>query len=648
MATVDAIQARSVRRWVALLGAGALLLGAVACARGEAPTGGAAVVYRNHDAGVGYVGMAACKSCHLGIHSTYGHTGMGRAFYPMAEAERVEDFTDDNEFHAEEWGLDYRMETRDGRYFQREFVRDSRGREIVSEERELIFVVGSNNHSRSYITQVGDKLFQAPVCWYPQEEKWELCPGYELMNDHFSREISLSCLHCHNGRMEPIEGERNAFETPYPNGIGCERCHGPGELHVERWSDTSRAPTGAPDSTIVNPRRLSRDARLDVCAQCHLGDSKASERVGRYGRELQDYRPGQRLTEYMMPFHYVEPTHYDFGLSSQVDRLVESACFKQGQIDCLTCHNPHVSTYHEEQSADYFRSRCIGCHELDDCVAPPAAREATEPEDDCVACHMRKGEPDDQRFTEFTDHWIRRDITIDEPDHRERFELQPVYPDAYAALPRGEQAYYRGRAFMLLAGRAPEVVRSSMWVRAAEAFEEAIDNGFDNEASWFFLGKMRATQRKRDEAIVAYRKALEHDAAHHDAAFALAQTLAIMGQLDLAEQGFREMLARAPDNPMALAELGRMLWTRQRYEEALELYGLAVEQEPWTADFHLNLGMSLAAMGRFDEAARAGERATRLDPNNPEMWNLYWNAMREVGRADAAREGQRLHRLFQK
>ena len=84
----------------------------------------------------------------------------------------------------------------------------------------------------------------------------------------------------------------NRYEPPIFRGhaIGCERCHGPGELHSRRQDLVDGR-----DLTIVNPRHLEPALRLAVCEQCHLlGD----ERVDRLGRGTFDYRPGLPITAF--------------------------------------------------------------------------------------------------------------------------------------------------------------------------------------------------------------------------------------------------------------------------------------------------------------------------------------------------------------
>ena len=57
----------------------------------------------------------------------------------------------------------------------------------------------------------------------------------------------------------------------YRKGLIVERCHGPGEIHVEQKLagnivDTSKYI----DYTIVNPSKLPLDLQFDVCQRCHL------------------------------------------------------------------------------------------------------------------------------------------------------------------------------------------------------------------------------------------------------------------------------------------------------------------------------------------------------------------------------------------
>ncbi len=596
-----------------------------------------------------YVGEAECTRCHLGIAGTYAQTGMGRAWYRMTPAVAVEDFSERNEIEIPSTGLRYRMIARDGRYFMRQFRLDPDGAEFAADERELVWVIGSNHHSRAYVTMLGDKMFQAPICWYPDATLWDACPGFEYENSHFSREITESCVFCHNGRMVLTADDVSTYREPIPHGIGCERCHGPGSRHVTKWRESGATQGDEPDDTIVNPRRLSSPMRNEICFQCHLGDSKATIRVTRYDRSLLDFRPGRSLGEVTVPFRYEQAIERDFGISAQADRMILSRCYAEsgGRLECITCHNPHVTVYHPERPAELFRRACLRCHASEDCGEAHGARRQTERlADDCVRCHMRVAEPDDQLHTTITDHWIRRSIEVDEREPRRSTEIVPVLSRSFERLPDADREFYEGRANLLLSTRTPDRARRRMWESAERAFERAIGLGLDNEQSWFFLGKSLTYQGRTADAARAYRRSLERDPEHYDAAFALGQTLGAGGDSAGAVAVFESLVDGHSANAGALAELGRFRILAGRIEEGVALYDRAIAAEPWQASLRLNRGMGLAALGRFDEAARAAEDATRLDPDDVEGWRFYVRVMEAAGRsADASRGLRVLDRL---
>ena len=569
-----------------------------------------------------YVGVQACRSCHAETWSTFEQTGMGRSWYPLAGAPVVEDWTGRNTVDVAASGLHYTMFRRDGRFFMRQALLDH-GRETAVDERELLWVVGSSHHSRTYLVSWEGKLFQAPVCWFTKDALWDLCPGYEMKNDYFSREIDRTCVFCHNGRMEPKEPARNAYAEPIPHGIDCERCHGPGSEHVARWA-RGETPTGEGDPAIVNPRRLPAVLRMQICFQCHLGDSKATERVARREVRLEDWRPGKPITDAMVPFRFSEATPHEYGLSAQVDRLLLSPCYTKsgGKLECLTCHDPHVTVYRADRGADFFNSKCLGCHAREACTAPRAEREATRPPDDCVRCHMRKAEPDDHRHAVFTDHWIRR--RLDEPDQpRTRFAVEPYLPDALAALPPSDRAFYLGRALSLRARAVPPEAQTSMWPEAEKAFRESIALGLGDPSAPFFLGKALTAQGKHRDAAEAYAAAYAADPKSHDAALAHGQALLRQKRLDDAERVFQRTITDHPDAPGPLAELARSRFQRGDFAGALDLYRKAIALEPWNASLHENAAMMLSALERHDEAVREVEEALRFDPESPGIRRSY-------------------------
>jgi Tfp pilus assembly protein PilF len=640
-----------------------------------------ALEHLSHGPDAEYVGIAECRRCHQDIAATYTKTGMGRSWYPLTPAIAVEDWSDDNEIEIPGTGLRYRMQERDGKYFMRQFRAASDGGELAVDERELVWVVGSNHHSRSYAVELDGELFQAPICWYPDAEVWDLCPGFGHENNHFRRGITQSCVFCHNGRMVVQEGEHHRFEGDVPFGIGCERCHGPGSLHVAKWDSGEHEQSGEHDPTIVNPRRLPLEKRIQVCMQCHLGDSGQAERVMRWDRRLTDFRPGQGLSEIVLPFRLVDQLEGSYALTGQADRLLQSRCFKEsgGRLECLTCHNPHVTVYAEERAPDFYREKCLGCHAVEDCVEDDEARQATasgegdlfrggrpgevrsvvfadgsgarapdvDPAagavaDNCIVCHMRVAEPSDQRHTVFVDHWIRRDITADPAERRETLAMEPILPALERTFSDAEVAFYRGRANLIVSLKTPDPRRRSMWEDAERSFEAAIDGGIETEQASFFLARAREYLGRRDAAGAALQRAYEQNPGNYDAAFAWGQHLFENGEVDVATRVFEGMQARWPDDPGVLAELARCRIVAGRVEEAVELYTRAIESRPWEPSLYEKRGRALAQLGHFADGAVDAERAVRLNPDDRGAWEFYARIMEAAGRGDDAAEGRRV------
>ena len=229
--------------------------------------------------------------------------------------------TDSPSFQAQ--GLEYSVERRGDRVFHKEIKRDASGKVVSQIEAEARYVIGSGEQAMAFLLERGDGyLFESPITWYSRKQKWDLSPGYEKDNLHFERFIKPTCLFCHSNQFDHVEGTENRYRQPIFLGhaIGCERCHGPGELHVRK---PERVGDELPN--IVNPARLQPALREAVCQQCHL---QGDIRVVRAGRSLTDYRPGLPLSSIESVFVKAE----NLGKSrffGQVEQMYESRCFRE-------------------------------------------------------------------------------------------------------------------------------------------------------------------------------------------------------------------------------------------------------------------------------------------------------------------------------
>jgi Flp pilus assembly protein TadD len=340
----------------------------------------------------------------------------------------------------------------------------------------------------------------------------------------------------------------------------------------------------------------------------------------------------------MVPFRFSETTPHDFGLSAQVDRLLLSRCFieSRGRLECVTCHNPHITVYRKDRPQDFFTSKCLACHAKEACRAPAAARRATSPPDDCVSCHMRKGEPIDHRHAEFTDHWIRR--RIDEPTQaRTGFGVESYLPDEFEALPPAERAFYRGRAAELRAHSVPPASQKPLWRDAEGAFRESIALGIAKPEAWFFLGKTLTAQGRHRDAAEAYAAAYAKDPGGHDAALAHGQALLMQKALPEAERVFEAMIRDHPESAAPLAELARCRVERADFSGALDLYQKALAREPWNASLHENAAMVFSALERHQDAMAEVGEALRFDPESRRVRDSYATIAARAARAAGSR-----------
>jgi hypothetical protein len=319
------------------------------------------------------VGNAVCLECHQD-RSTYLATAHHLTSALASDSSVRGDFQGEQALLATSNPyLHYRMESTDAGMIQTAIVGAEGGDATRSERIDI--VIGSGRKGQTYLSwRDGERLFQLPVSYWSELDRWVNSPGYRDGIMNFDRPVTPRCLECHAGYFEalPAPEVMNRFDSAtFTLGVSCERCHGPGEEHADRKRSPIRRYFGG---AIVNPAELSRVRQIEVCAQCHGG-------IGEAVAPAFTYLPGEPLEQHLriLPPDPMEAIDVH---GNQVALLARSPCFQGSSMTCSTCHDPHLT----QRDPAAFAAKCLSCHQPQQCGIFPEQGHAID--DRCTQCHM--------------------------------------------------------------------------------------------------------------------------------------------------------------------------------------------------------------------------------------------------------------------
>jgi predicted CXXCH cytochrome family protein len=545
--------------------------------------------YRNIGPDIAYVGDAQCAGCHEAIAKSFARHPMGRSLVPIADLLDQQDYSRDanNPFTA--LGRRFFVDRADHALWHRQTALEDAGKPIIELAQQVDWVIGSGAKGRSYLTERDGYLFQTPISWFTHKQRWDLSPGFDP-SALSGRLVTGACLFCHANRLREDPDSPDHFTAPVFEGcaIGCERCHGPGQLHGN----------GDLDHTIVNPARLSPVLRDAVCEQCHLeGDA----RILRSGRGLFDYRPGLPLNDFwavLIPARRGD----DAKAVNHVEQMHQSQCYQRtagaAKLGCISCHDPHVMVEPAEREVHY-RAACLKCHDgavgQRACSAPLAQRLQTNPQDSCITCHMPRYAHSDIAHAASTDHRIERRPGNNLPDaiHLEAAEFVDFYGDSYpAGDPQAERTLGMGLVKLISTG-------------------------------------LLRPERRGEQALLLLESAIANDPADVELRESKVQLLLLLGRHSEALTEASPLLEARPRDWRLLAWAATAAQAEGQTDSAIDYWRRTVEINPFMPEYQANLIDLLMRTGKQDEAKARCAKLLQLDPFNG-AGRQAWNALKST------------------
>ncbi|MDF2436354.1 MAG: hypothetical protein K0Q95_730 [Bacteroidota bacterium] len=584
--------------------------------------------FLNHSDTARYVGMSQCKLCHQSIYDSFIKTGMGKSFEHASRSKSaakldkhtvIYDKFSDFYYHPYWDGdsmriMEFRLKDKDTIYKRIE---------------KVDYIIGSGQHTNSHIQSVNGYLNQMPMTFYTQKGKWDLPPGFENgFNTRFSRKIGLECMSCHNTLPGFTEGSENKF-TSVPEGVNCERCHGPGSIHVQQRSTGSKVDTSKYiDYSIVNPGKLSIERQFDVCQRCHLqGNAVLKE-----GKSFFDFKPGMKLSDHLTVFlpRYKDADD-EFIMASHADRLKQSPCYIQSiknadtnslrpyknAMTCVTCHNPHVSV--KVTGTNVFNDACLKCHNSSThngiCTEKLAVRNKVN--DNCVSCHMPRSGAIDIPHVTVHDHYIRKPMKKSDINKVKEFiglyavnEKSPSNKVLARAYIQQYDKFEYNPAFL---DSAKKYLSDKTTADVKDNFEILIHLAFIKKDYAKIISYVNHVGRDAVLNSMLTKKSWSNDNAW--TLYRIGESYTSMADQDNAYVFYKKADALAPFNPEFKNKLGASLMAKNEVPNAIGVFESILKENPKFVPALTNLGYAYLVSGNAVRAEIYYKRALTLDPD---------------------------------
>jgi len=574
-----------------------------------------------------YVGAQVCISCHKEIGASQGNTAMAKTWHGPVTPLLPRDYAG-RASEGQHGALAYEIRRENDHFLYSTLLPHEPKMTLPVEA-----IMGGERHGLSFLASIEKlggiplerrALIEARYVYNTPHHALALSPGFPTETPRsyetaFGRTLSptfeTKCLTCH--------GEPGTLGAGKQGGVRCESCHGPGSDHVQAISE------GKGGTGIVNPKKLTADASLDICAQCHIG----------------------------FTFHS-DPLPDELLVSSQVPALRSSECFIQSgkAFACTKCHDPH----RDAPSAEVIEASvkaCLSCHSTN--AKPRAAICPVNASAGCIACHMPVT---DAGVFRLTDHWIRvhpeQGVSTARKDESLGPEVRPlreflriIVTDTEAKAKAAAERLAKGEAFFDVAHDVSKDATAPGGGYIGDLWLAEIDARLSAGAAGLRYGETSGVADLGGRWIILQRMPRDFKL-EADRLFEEASALKARGEVKSALEKDQQALKIYPHFLRALIFMGVTLGESGNVQRGSEVLDFAARLYPKDSTAQFDLGLTLGALGNRTGQIEAFRRAIALEPDNVAVYENLGAALYFAGdwqgAIDASRQGLKIDPLSAK
>jgi protein O-GlcNAc transferase len=138
------------------------------------------------------------------------------------------------------------------------------------------------------------------------------------------------------------------------------------------------------------------------------------------------------------------------------------------------------------------------------------------------------------------------------------------------------------------------------------------------------------------EAENIYKEILKINPNHPDCLYLLGLMAHQTGENDKAVDLINKAIENDPDNAVYHNDLGNAFLRQNKIDEAISCYETAVQLKPDLSEAHYNMGNAFLRQRRLNEAISCYQKALHLNPDDAEVYNYMANAFRDQGNLNEA------------